>query len=225
MSSTTGNRIDNDDYPTPPWVVQRLLEAVALPGGHWIEPAAGAGQIITTVNQRDDIKWSAVELQRRHERALQRVLPHGLYEVADFLEVAPDLIHNAKQGIDFNVAITNPPYSLAFDFVERMRQMADWVIVLLRIGWLEGGASKATAARAAFLAQNFPDVYILPNRPPFAKSKTTGKWGTDSATYAWMVWPPEKRTEKQGGKVCRLAVTPKEVRRAWLDLQRERDAA
>ena len=100
--------------------------------------------------------------------------------------------------------------------------LAPWVCLLLRVGWLEGGASDATIERGEYLDEDMPDVHILPNRPPFAKSKKTGKWGTDSATYAWCVWGPDQRT---AGTVSRLALTPKEVRADWLRLQRERDAA
>jgi hypothetical protein len=43
MSSTNRGaaREPADNYPTPSWCVRRLLEAVELPPGRWLEPACG----------------------------------------------------------------------------------------------------------------------------------------------------------------------------------------
>ena len=41
-----------DFYPTPAWCVGCLLEAVELPGGTWLEPAAGRGAIVEAVGAR-----------------------------------------------------------------------------------------------------------------------------------------------------------------------------
>jgi len=224
MSSTTGDRIENDDYPTPPWAVERLIEKVWLPRGRWLEPAAGAGQLIAAVNGlRLGIDWTAIELQKKHAPQLAELT--SSYDVRDFFEVSKRWLDDPGDDRDlypFDVAITNPPYSHALEFLKACRMLAPFVCMLLRVGWLEGGASDETAERAEWLDEDMPDVHILPNRPPFSKSKKTGKWGTDSATYAWCVWRPDASPV---GSVSRLALTPKEVRADWLRLQRERDDA
>jgi len=83
----------------------------------------------------------------------------------------------------FDVALTNPPFSLARPFVEHARGMADHVVMLLRLNFL------ASAGRAPWMRQDAPDVYVLPNRPSF-----TGK-GTDSIDYAWFHWGPQVRSQ------------------------------
>ena len=50
--------------PTPSFVVDRLIEEVELPGGIWLEPSAGNGNIIKAVNaKRKDVVWHACEIQ------------------------------------------------------------------------------------------------------------------------------------------------------------------
>jgi hypothetical protein len=77
--------------------------------------------------------------------------------------------------------VTNPPYSLAAEFIqralERYRKSIDCAF-LLRLNYL--GSQK----RAAFHREHPSDVFVLPRRPSF-----TGK-GTDATEYAWFVWGP-----------------------------------
>ena len=73
MSSTNrgGKRQDLDVYPTPAWVVDRLLEVVDFPGGRWLEPCAGDGAIMRAVNAwRADVRWDACELRAECTPAL-----------------------------------------------------------------------------------------------------------------------------------------------------------
>lgn len=158
---------------------------------------------------QEPVRWYASEVLEKYRSSLDDVAV-GRTRIGDFFELFED-----DMAMGFDVVITNPPYSLAFEFLQRCRQLAPWVCLLLRVGFLEGGASPATAERSAFLKKDFPDVYVLPNRPPFAKNKA-GKWGTDSATYAWMMWGPEKRSTGQAGV---LDLTPREVRSRWTKLQ------
>jgi hypothetical protein len=73
-------------------------------------------------------------------------------------------------------------------------------VFLLRLGFL------ASSSRLPLWRDiGAPDVNVLPNRPSF-----TGN-GTDSADYAWYVFPPEKRA---AGVLRTLADTPAGQRRA-----------
>lgn len=183
MSATnrSGARRPFDNYSTPEWCVKRLLEARELPMGTWLEPCAGDGAIARAVPS-DHVYWTTVEL--RAECAADY---HG-----DFL--------TAEVERHFDVAITNPPYHLAEQFIVKCLEIADHVVMLLRLNFLEG------ESRADFLRRYPPDVYVLPNRPSF-----TGK-GTDATAYAWFYWPPERRRES--GTIRVLASTPKEERKA-----------
>jgi len=73
--------------------------------------------------------------------------------------------------------VTNPPFSLAFEFCQHARNHADEVLFLLRLNFL--GSQK----RAEWFNLNEPSaLFILSKRPDF-----TGGGG-DSCEYAWFYW-------------------------------------
>jgi hypothetical protein len=186
-------RIENDVYPTPAWCVHRLLEEVRLPGGHWVEPAAGDGAIFRAVAEvRNDVFWSALEIRPECERVLAKtasvVIGNAIMRRWDF---RPEPIA---------VVLTNPPYDYAEDFVARALATAPRVAMLLRLDFL------GSVRRSRFLRATPPDVHPLPNRPSFVHGKT------DRYDYAWFVWLPERRRKR--GEVSVLATTPKAVRSA-----------
>ena len=77
----------------------------------------------------------------------------------------------------FDAIITNPPFSLAFQFVRRSVKLADHVFLLLRLNFL------ASQKRADWFKKNEPSaLFVLINRPSF-----TGG-GTDMTDYAWFYW-------------------------------------
>jgi hypothetical protein len=189
-------RAANDYYPTPAWCVDRLLDLIGdrLPHADhlWIEPAAGDGAIMRAVDDWYELRaqsapaWLAYDIDPR-AAGISRV---------DYLHD----FHNDPESWDrtqADVAITNPPYSLALDFVQAMREDARIVCALLRLGFL------ASEERARFFRGTLPSVYVLPNRPSF-----TGDGKTDAHDYAWCVWglDPEPRIDW-------LAPTPRHVRR------------
>ncbi len=172
MSAQTKRR-PADYYPTPGWCVDRLLAALQLPGGAWLEPSAGDGAIIRTVNRkRLDVEWTAVELRVECGERLASTGAHVV--IADFLHYAPTA---ANHGRRWNVALLNPPFSLAMPFVEASLSVAEHVVVLQRLNWLEG------KKRNPFFRRHAPDVKVLPDRPSFFDGA-----GTDSCAYAWFHW-------------------------------------
>ena len=179
MSSTNrgGKRTPADFYPTPAWCVLRALEAMSLPGGEWLEPCAGDGAIIrATQRTRRDVSWQAIEIRESCKPILKRDLSlHDRVACADFFDWRPTQ--------RFDVLFTNPPYSLAEQFLEKGLTLAANVVLLLRLNFL------ASARRADLMRRHAPDVYVLPNRPSFS-----GR-GTDSVEYAWFHWPPEHRSQ------------------------------
>lgn len=176
MSATNrgGQRSEADFYATPAWCVRRLLERVQLPGGDWLEPGAGNGSIIRAVRSvRRDASWTAVELRpEAWVEASARGAGGAAWYVGDFLGPWP----GSTAKMRFDVAIGNPPYSLALPFIERAMHYARVVVFLLRLDFL------GSRGRAAFMRKTQPSVYVLPDRPSFR-----GK-GTDSNEYAWFVW-------------------------------------
>ena len=195
MSSTNrgGRRSAADNYPTPAWCVHRLLEGVNLPGGTWLDPCAGEGAIIRAVNElRHDVDWRAVELRRSCKRPLERLVGKANVRIGDFL------VTNLEGG-KADVSITNTPFSLSLEIIERCFQFANIVIVLEKLNFL------GSRERHEFLSSNMPDVYVIPNRPSFTNDRKT-----DSINYGWFVWRSRKR--RSSGKLKFLSDTPHEIR-------------
>lgn len=203
MSATNRNkpgheRVANDLYSTPSWCVRRLVEGFPelcdlsmSSRGVWLEPAVGKGHIIEAVNSVIPVRpfWDACEIDAAtvEEGALQNVEPGNLF-IGDFKDFEP--------SNKYQVIITNPPYSLAMDFVEKaMSMQPKYVIMLLRTNFL------ASEGRASFMQAHTPDLYVLPNRPTFVRGKS------DNTEYAWFVWDRDKEPGTPG-KVVMLATTP-----------------
>lgn len=210
---------EHENYPTPAWAVHRLLDdpTVRLPFGRWLEPCAGDGAIIRAVDSyfttRDGscpIRWSACDI--RDTRAeLQAGWPEtnpikeiviGNFldsEVRGMLDPHAGAFAAGTSPRTFDVAATNCPYSQAEEFLDRMRELAPIVVLLLRLNYLESDE------RAERHRRELPSlIRVLPDRPQFA-----GK-GTDSCAYGWMIW------DETSGPSCELRVlgsTPLEVRK------------
>ena len=197
MSATKRNnvRLPDDFYQTSPWIVHRLLEAVDLPVGAWLEPAVGHGAIVRAVNQFHErtgfkVDWWGADIRKAVRGEVSDVIDSTqLYAGLDFTR--PSMLDTGE----FDVIISNPPFSLAMEFIERSLQLADHVAMLLRLNFL------GSATRAAFFRANMPDVYVLPNRPSF-----TSDGRTDATEYAWAVWGPVRN--RTSGQVSVLAETP-----------------
>lgn len=73
--------------------------------------------------------------------------------------------------------VTNPPFSLALEFVQHALKLSPHVFMLLRLNFL------ASRSRQSFWQANEPSaLFVLSKRPSF-----TGK-GTDATDYAWFYW-------------------------------------
>lgn len=70
MSSTKrgGQRSEADNYQTPPWCVERLMDKIGPQlnpeDNRWLEPGAGEGNVIWAVNEHlAGVNWTAVEIR------------------------------------------------------------------------------------------------------------------------------------------------------------------
>lgn len=187
-----------DYYTTPSWAVRRLLDVWSpVDGGLWLEPAAGNGAIIRAVNAvRQDVSWLACEL-REEERDALAAVDYCRVEISNFL--VDDPFGWARDEV--TVVLGNPPYSRAFEFLLRTREMFPRaeIVFLLR------QAFTASQDRHAFMSTHVPDKDEVPDRISF-----TGD-GADSADYAWMHWPVG--WERPEGRLRILARTPLEERK------------
>lgn len=158
-----------DFFPTPAWATRALCEVLIdrlgeLRGPVW-EPACGDGSMARPLGEY----FSTVHASDVHE--------YGFGEVRDFLipmEGEPDA----------NWIITNPPFRLAEQFVERALSVA-WTgcAMLVRTSFLEG------VGRHERLFRSRPPAYVLQfaERVPMFKGRLDPT-GSTATSYCWIVW-------------------------------------
>lgn len=175
--SATGRgaiRHKHDEYVTPDWSIERLLERYtpAGPGTVWFDPCASRGELIATAQKLcpAGVRWIANELNPECAEALTSVCGQGACGIGDFLAMPPP----AAPIVD--VILTNPPYSKAEEFVEQSLRFARISVMLLRLNFLGG------RDRLPFTQRTKPGILTLPNRPSF------NGWGSDSCEYGWFVY-------------------------------------
>lgn len=193
-------------YETPSWAVHLILDELSnntmsidapktdhsIDDWWWLDAGAGSGNIIKSAREwfrlrkRKAPKWTAVELDQAHEEALKTLVAHhpihsqvgkrgGQCIMGDFLTIPLERRHS--------VAIYNPPFSQALEFIQAALTRANVVIMLQRLGWIEPRVKEDLRHRNEWLSQNMPDVYVI-RRPAFIP----GSGRTDAAVYAWFVW-------------------------------------
>lgn len=175
MSATNRGkkRHERDMYETPSWCVEVLIPEIV-----WgfepdiLEPAAGNGAIV---------------------EVLQRDVYPNIYR--GDITTGQDFLDDQSTG-RYDFIVTNPPYSLAQSFVDKALHIANCVIMLPPFG-LYGSLE-----RHDWWIQHEPTAqFTLSRRPMFAKNKD-GKWGTDSETYAWLVWDATGRQKRGFYHLC-----------------------
>lgn len=156
---------------TPGWVVDQAYDRIfaAMPGGRWLEPGAGRGNIIRAINRhRSDVEWTAAEIREECRAPLEET--GALVAIGDFLKM--------ETSSTFDVCAGNPPFSLAESFVEKARSMARQTVLLVKVALLEGGKRQAWLDRIG----QPEEIHVLPHRPAFVGGHS------DSCVYAWMTW-------------------------------------
>ena len=166
-----------DYYPTPQWATRALVEWIEQFVGKdaktWLktrsvwEPAAGAGHMIDVLSDSFGLT-RATDIEDYGRR----------FELRDFI---------AGDGKDFGKAdfvITNPPFSLAQDFILRGMQVSDFMVCMLaRLSLLE------THRRYNSIFKKYPpaSVLVFSDRLGFVKGKVA-KGAPGSTAFAWFVW-------------------------------------
>lgn len=153
---------ESEFFPTPVWAIERMAEAVVLPGrpgmpARCLDPCVGLG-VIPRVLASPYRHWTRVDI--RDTGYADHV---GSYLEAELRR--------------FDLAVFNPPFSKALRFVDRAIKHCDVVIMLQKLNWL------ASEERAQWMRKHTPNaLYVLPNRPDF-----DGRGG-DACDYCWYVW-------------------------------------
>lgn len=185
MSATNrgSHRVDSDFYPTPIKAVDLILEELHQDSDiSFLEPCRGNRVIYDRVPYADK-QWAE------------------LSDGVDYL----------KNAFSADLIVSNPPFSLAQEFIEKSLKEASTVVYLLRLNFL------GSQSRYDFWQKNPPThIFVLSERPAFVsvckgytidgkKHKGCGKTfplgmkgvcdcggkvgpGTDATEYAWFCW-------------------------------------
>jgi len=143
-------RNKNDYYPTPHWCFDKLPIDWSI-FSTALEPCSGDGRIVKFLESKGlDVDWR---------------------------EISQDMDYLTEECDKVDLILTNPPFSLAIEFIEKALKESDTVIMLLRINFL------GSQIRHSFWKLNSPTgMVVLSKRPSF-----TGT-GTDCTDYAWFIW-------------------------------------
>jgi hypothetical protein len=179
-----------DDFPTPPWATRALLKHVIMPAvgpvsdmSCW-EPACNRGHMVMPLKEF----FREVVASDVHDYGTGHV-------IRDFL--FPGDVRN----VDW--IITNPPFRLAQQFVERSSQVArHGFAMIVRSAFLEG-----VGRHRDLFSKNPPSVIAqFTERVVMVKGRLDGK-GSTATAYCWLVWiDGETDTRFQWIPPCRKAL-------------------
>lgn len=164
-----------DDFPTPPWAVRAFCDYMqrkeSQPLGQYTvrEPAANRGYMARPLAEY----FGAVLASDIHDYGAG-------YPIRDYLF-----------GLDGDLSmvdwtITNPPFRLAQQFIERaIRTSRRGVAVIVRSAFVEGGG------RYNELFLPTPPALVLQHveRVPMVKGRYDPK-ASSATAYSWLVWYP-----------------------------------
>lgn len=173
--STTRDRVSDDYYATPESAVRAILQQEELIGSI-LEPSAGEGHISYLIKE---------------------YYPNNRLVSTDLIQRRDLFSCNIQGGVDFltydfsekfDTIITNPPFSLAQEFIERALELSNRkVIMFAKIQLLEG-------KKRRLLFEKFPPKYIYvfsKRQAPLSNGSAVDENGKPWATtmcFAWFVW-------------------------------------
>lgn len=175
-----------DDFPTQPWATRALIEHVLIPQ--------------LGISGRRDLKEMTVwepACNRLHMVAplteyFGRVVGSDIHQygenyLSDFLIPGTEPPSIALKGADW--IITNPPFRLAEQFIERARQVKGWkgTAMIVRTAFLEG-----VGRYERLFALNPPTIVAqFTERVPMVKGRLTAT-GSTATAYCWLVWMADR---------------------------------
>jgi len=133
----------------------------------------------------------------------------------DYFELSEGLDYLKSEACKVDLILTNPPFSLAQEFIEKAISESDTVCMLQRVNYL------GSKARKEFWNRNPPThMFVLSSRPKFiakcskCKNPKSYQVGTiekcplcdgkvrpqsDATEYAWFVWDKKNVFKKEKG--------------------------
>lgn len=181
-------RVENDYYATPFSATEALLNALnesgeTLSSGTILEPSAGEGHIVKVL--KDFYPYNEIVANDIAYRSSR--LGIDVNGGIDFLNYEP---HRK-----FDTIITNPPFALAQEFIEKALELSNhYVIMFAKIQLLEGDKR-----RKMFDNSPLKYVYVFSKRVnPLRNGEATdenGKPWASTMCFAWFVWEKDYEGE------------------------------
>lgn len=179
MSAPSLSSVDYEFYETPAAFTQwlfRYLHNAGLPiRGRCFEPCAGSGAIVRASAHSH---WFTNDLDPRWPADVHK----------DAMDVTLWTAHECEW------TVTNPPFTPAIEIASHaIHYSTVGVAMHLRASIHE---VLKTGVRRTWMARNPPVGVLWLPRFAYQRSKTTGKWTTDSVCACWCVWlkePPNDR--------------------------------
>lgn len=182
-------RSERDFYPTPTPLIyaacNRLLydetnhthlSPFYAKGAEILDPGCGEG------------KWGNVGMSLYYNATSWGIDTKDNLSAYQYLSnfIVGDYLSDYLDGINFDLILGNPPFSLAEQFVHRsfdLLRPGGYIFFLLRLAFLEG------RKRQLSLFEKLPlkRVYVLTRRPSFFSTKRN-RDTTDTLAYAMFLW-------------------------------------
>lgn len=166
-----------DDFPTPPWATRALIEHVIgrerVRGLTCLEPACGRGYMARPLSEY----FARVDAADAYH--------YGFAPVRDFLTFP-------YEARSHDWVITNPPFRLAEEFVERAMTVArKGVAILARTVFLE-----SVGRYENIFKETPPAVFAqFSERVPMVKGRVDPKASTATG-YAWFIWEKDSHSPR-----------------------------
>jgi hypothetical protein len=180
---TTGNakaalsERGDDLYETPAVAVKALLRAEQLPRYIW-EPACGPGSIVRVLREAGHTVFATDLVD---------------YNCPDSVSGRDFLMEWASMWsmpYQCEAIVTNPPFKLAAEFVERALELSPRVVMLLRLAFME-----STRRNPILDGGHLARVHVFRNRLPMmhraGRGTQVAKTNSSAMAFAWFVWDRE----------------------------------
>lgn len=164
-----------DDFPTPPWATRALCEWLRewehFTNTSCREPAANRGHMVKPLQE-----------------CFKRVDAADIFDYGAGFRVDDYLFGPEPETVDWT--ITNPPFRLAEQFIERaLDTSSHGVAIIVRSAFLEG------VGRYNNLFLQSPPSHILQFTERVVMHKgTLSKNGSTATAYCWLVWDQALKT-------------------------------
>ena len=161
-NNATGKRRKSDFYETPYTLTRKFLDVEYFNKNSTVcEPACGGGAITRVLKEHwEDDKVTAYDQETNF-----------LWETGEY-----------------DYIVTNPPFSIAFEFIQRAKLVAkSKFALLLPLSYLHG--KKRFDEVYSDRTYGLEKVYVFTRYPMLGEAlREDGKYNTGMMVYAWYVW-------------------------------------